>query len=95
MAKKAIGTMSCQCCGKEVVVKENERGTLSYTCQWCDDSPYQKAGTLAFSSWQKKMAPMGVPNERVPDVPQLPPVQMPHQLVKPKPAAKSAGTFFD
>lgn len=50
--------MPCQCCGKEVVVKVNERGTLSYCCQWCDDSPYQKPGTLAFAAWKAKMTPV-------------------------------------
>lgn len=86
MAKTAIGTMPCQCCGKEVVVKANERGTLSYTCQWCDDSPYQRPGTLAFASWQKKIAALpGVVSAAVPEV--VPPV-------KPAPAAPSSGTFF-
>ena len=93
MAKKAIGTMPCQCCGKEVVVKENERGTLSYTCQWCDDSPYQRAGTLAFASWQKKMTPLpGGANGRGPE-PVAPAAVLPPPHVA-KPDAKSAGTFF-
>ena len=56
--KTAVGVMPCQCCGKEVVVKSNERGTLSYACQWCDDAPYQRAGTLAYKAWQGKTKPL-------------------------------------
>lgn len=78
MAKTAVGTMPCQCCGKEVVVKANERGTLSYNCQWCDDSPYQKPGTLAFKAWEKKIKPMPAEEK---------PAAKPAAEAKPKPAA--------
>lgn len=58
MAKTNAGKMPCQCCGNEVIVKSNENNTLSYNCQFCDDAPYQKTGTMAHESWVKRMKPM-------------------------------------
>lgn len=58
MPKVAVGMMRCQCCPNDVVVKKNERGTLSYTCQFCDDAPYQKQGSLAYKSWESRLRPM-------------------------------------
>jgi hypothetical protein len=55
MAKTNVGTMPCSECGKEVVVKENENGTLSYSCAWCDDANYAKTGTGKHKGWKSRM----------------------------------------
>lgn len=56
--KKRIGTMPCE--GKRcashakdipVVVFENDRGTLSYHCDYCDRGPYARAGTEQHAEW--------------------------------------------
>lgn len=93
MAKTAIGTMPCQCCKKEVVVKENENGTLSYNCQWCDDAPYQKTGTLAFRSWQEKIKPMVGAEPEKPAAPAAKPATA-APAEKPKAERKPAGTLL-
>lgn len=58
MAKKNVGTMPCSECGNEIVVKENENGTLSYSCAWCDDSNYAKFDTVKNAGWRKRMKPL-------------------------------------
>lgn len=45
--KKAIGTMACWSCGKEVAVKETATGTIVAPCTWCDFEPYIRKGTTA------------------------------------------------
>lgn len=58
MAKKIIGTMACE--GKrckshalkaQVVVFENEKGTLSYGCDYCGRSPYAREGSDMKEDW--------------------------------------------
>lgn len=90
--KLAIGLMPCQCCGKEVVIKENERETLSYACQWCDDAPYQRTGTLAYKSWCEKIKPLpgNAPVVEKP-IAELKTVARPVPVV----ARKSSGLMFD
>lgn len=53
MAKTKFGYMKCENrkCGSRVVVKINERETLSYTCDECDKSPYSKKGTKEHADW--------------------------------------------
>lgn len=86
MAKRNVGRMGCGCCGNEVVVKANENDTLSYTCQWCDDTQYWRKGTMAHTLTVKKMKPLeGGEVVEVAAVP-VPPVA--------KPAPKSAGTLL-
>ncbi|MBZ0105537.1 MAG: hypothetical protein K8H84_07880 [Sulfuricella denitrificans] len=58
MGKRNFGTMPCSECGKEVVVKENENETLSYSCAWCDDSNYAKKGTGKHSGWKSRIKPL-------------------------------------
>ena len=52
---KQIGTLSCFSCGEKVPVKQNERGTLSFPCPWCDFPGYAKAGSKAVELALKKM----------------------------------------
>lgn len=94
--KTPIGIMPCQCCGWDVVVKENEKQTLSYSCDKCGDPPYQRPGTEAAKIWRGKLKPLpwSAPvestahlNESVPAAKPVPPVES--QTKKPK------GTFFD
>lgn len=58
MSKKNIGTMACHECGAVVIVKENERGTLAYSCQVCDYTPYAKAGDGINERWRDRLKPM-------------------------------------
>ena len=44
---KAIGKMSCLCCGETITVKQAETGTVSVSCPDCDFSGYGKVGTDA------------------------------------------------
>lgn len=83
MAKENAGKMPCQCCGNEVIVKRNERGTLSYSCQFCDDAPYQKPGTVAHQTWLEKITPM--PGQQA--------TAVAHQSQS-KPAPQSAGLLL-
>lgn len=65
MAKK--GTYSCLCCKHEVVVKENDGGTLSFACPYCDLSAWAKKGTEAarivggLTKWNESAKPADVP----------------------------------
>lgn len=55
--------MPCETCGNDIVVKENELGTLSYRCDECDAAPYARKGTGQHAAWLKKM---GVGAEKAP-----------------------------
>jgi len=59
---KKFGYMKCPDCGERVVVKINERETLSYTCDECDGSAYSKKGEGRYPKWLEKI-------ERAPGVP--------------------------
>src|SRR5690348_3040415 len=55
-------------CGHQVMLKENEAGTLSYQCGLgCDMSTFAKKGTAAAARWRAKLpqaqAPEGVPKD--------------------------------
>ncbi len=58
MAKTNFGLMACHECGAEVVIKQNERGTLNYTCQICDYAPYAKVEDQHHRRWKERMRPM-------------------------------------
>jgi hypothetical protein len=49
----AIGTVDCLACGRNLIVKCNDRGALNLSCPHCDFSAYAKEGTEA----KKKLAP--------------------------------------
>jgi hypothetical protein len=64
MAKKRFGVMACegQNCESHsrhapVVVFQNERGTLSYSCDWCGRSPYARPGTGQHDEWIEAIEP--------------------------------------
>lgn len=38
-----------------VVVFENEKGTLSYSCDWCGRAPYARVGTGQYAEWLEEM----------------------------------------
>lgn len=52
--KSKFGYMKCENrkCGERVVVKINERETLSYGCDECGKSAYAKKGTKEYADWQ-------------------------------------------
>jgi hypothetical protein len=58
--KKRIGTMACEgarCKSHAqkipVVVFENEKGTLTYRCDYCGRSPYARVGTDMHGDWME------------------------------------------
>ena len=79
MAKTKFGYMPCPDCASRVVVKINERETLSYSCDECDGIGYSKKGEGRYPAWLKKI-------ERVkPGVPEVGSAG-PVERAKPKPA---------
>lgn len=50
---KKFGYMKCENrkCGARVVVKFNEKETLSYTCDECEKSSYARKGTQEHADW--------------------------------------------
>lgn len=80
--KKRIGTMPCEGArckshnhGVPVVVFQNEKGTLSYRCDYCDRSPYAREGTDQHGEWMEDIKPMAGAVEVVP--PSLPQIAVP------------------
>lgn len=70
--KTKVGKMACESCGEAVVVKQNERGTLSYRCDECDAAPYARPGTGQHERWRLKIgqaAPSDKPGKPLPDNP--------------------------
>lgn len=62
MAKVRAGIMACegQRCeshdhGAPVVVFQNEKQTLSYSCDWCGRAPYARPGTGQHAEWTEAM----------------------------------------
>ena len=58
--KQRIGTMPCEgsrCKSHDrkipVVVFKNDRGTLSYRCDYCDRAPYARQGTEQHADWMQ------------------------------------------
>jgi len=66
MTKINVGEMACETCGRVVVVKQNEHGTLSYRCDYCDAAPYQRKETIAAATWRKKLTPFAAKEESAP-----------------------------
>lgn len=68
--KRKIGLMPCEgqrCKSHErnipMVVFENQHGTLSYSCDWCQRAPYAKKGTEQYKDW---MADIGLFDSEAP-----------------------------
>lgn len=58
MAKVKFGYMDCPDClptKTRVVVKANERETLSFTCPECDSTAYVKKGAGNYGAWLGKI----------------------------------------
>ena len=51
MAKSKFGYMKCPDCAVRVVVKVNEKETLSYTCDECDSRGYAQKGAGNYKTW--------------------------------------------
>jgi hypothetical protein len=49
--KQKLGRIPCEGCGHPVVLKKNDTGTLSVSCDECDVSAFAKAGTGAAKRW--------------------------------------------
>lgn len=88
MAKSKYGYMKCPTpgCDTRIVVKENERGTLSWRCDECDGTGYVKKGDAAFPKWDGQIeksarAPAPAPAPKKEDAPKPAPA--------PKPAAST------
>lgn len=88
--KHIIGTANCQCCGREIPVKQSETGTLDMSCQWCELPLYAKAGTEAHKTLMARVTRKAEPE---------PDATHPHQPAPPpadvKPAARAARSAFD
>lgn len=111
MGKVRKGLMPCegQRCESHdhnapVVVFENERGTLSYSCDFCGRAPYARAGTGQHAEWLEEMARRAPVPAAAPVVPAKTNTEraagaQPGANVTPpagveKPAKTGAGTFF-
>jgi hypothetical protein len=58
--KTNLGIMPCEGrdCGHDVMVKQNEAGTLTYQCGLgCDVSSFAKRGTKAQERWRRNIRP--------------------------------------
>ncbi len=102
MAKVRAGIMACegQRCESHahnapVVVFKNEKGTLSYSCDWCGRAPYARPGTGQHEEWQEAMQ-RNAPAK--PDIREGEGAQPEPKKSVPagaaKPAKTGAGTFF-
>jgi hypothetical protein len=40
-----IGTAQCIICRRDIPIKKNDKGTLSFSCGYCDVTIYSKRGT--------------------------------------------------
>lgn len=76
----AIGTAPCLACSRDVVVRENDRGALNFSCAHCDLSCYAKEGTEA----KRKLMP------RVKVYPEREAEKKPAGDAKPAPSAPPA-----
>lgn len=65
--KTKLGRIPCFCCGHPVLVKLNEQGTLTMSCDECDVSAFAKKGTAAAAKW-RALLPGQVP-ESLPKAP--------------------------
>ncbi|MEH6434235.1 hypothetical protein [Massilia sp. DD77] len=84
--KTKLGRIPCDCCGHPVVLKENEAGTLTVSCDECDVSAFAKKGTAAATKWRAKLpaqAPESVPKAPAPAPAAPAPVEQPKAPKKP------------
>ena len=83
MAKSKFGYMPCTTpkCGTRLVVKMNERETLSWRCDECDGNGYVKKGEAGYSRW------LGVIDRAAPPPAPAPAPKPAAPAEKPAPAA--------
>jgi hypothetical protein len=91
MAKSKYGYMPCPTpkCGTRLVVKMNERETLSWRCDECDGNGYVKKGEAGYSRWLgvvERAAPDPAPAAKVPASPDKPVPAAPKPPAPVKPA---------
>jgi hypothetical protein len=84
MAKTKYGYMTCPTpkCGTRLVVKVNERETLSWSCDECDGTGYVKKGEAGYGRWLEAVeraapAPAPAPKPAPPPAPEPPPKAAP------------------
>lgn len=107
MAKTEKGIMKCEgqtCRSHEhnapVVVFENEKGTLSYSCHFCGRAPYARTGTGQHAEWIEAMQrntprAAGAQPARQESAPvEAAPAPAEKMAPEKKPAKAGAGTFF-
>jgi hypothetical protein len=87
MAKSKFGYMTCPTpgCGTRLVVKINERETLSWGCDECDGTGYVKKGEAGYSKWMNTIARAALSPQPAPE---LKPTAAP--TPSPKPATPAA-----
>ncbi|WP_373986985.1 hypothetical protein [Duganella sp. BuS-21] len=91
VVKKKLGAIPCPCCGHPVMVRENDAGTLTISCDGCDISAFAKKGTDAAAKWRKAL-PVTVPKEEFQKPAEEAPAATPPAQIAP-PKAKAAGVF--
>lgn len=90
--KVKYGYMPCPTpnCGTRLVVKKNERGTLSWSCAECDGNGYVKKDDAGFARWDNavvdKVTAPAAPSK---PAPAAEPKPAPKAEPKPAPAAPS------
>lgn len=79
MARTKFGHMACPDCSHQVVVRANERETLSYHCDECDSQGYARKDNGNYAAWlgRIKRAPGAAP-----DAPLKPPAEKPGEKKK-------------
>lgn len=55
MARQKFGHMACPDCAHQVVVRANDRETLSYHCDECDSQGYARKGNGNYDAWLKRI----------------------------------------
>lgn len=77
--KRKFGHMTCPepDCGNRVVVKVNDRETLSYSCQECDAHDYCKRGESRYGGWLKRITKVSAPEPEQAPRQEAPPVEKP------------------
>jgi len=66
MGKTKFGYMKCPDCTARVVVKVNDKETLSYNCDECDSFGYARKGAGNYAAWLgriERTAPAGEKKE--------------------------------
>lgn len=90
-ARRVYGLIACPDCGKECVVKVNDRGTLSARCDWCDSVTYRQPGTVAHDLFKARCRSVG----EIPPAPAADPAPAPAADPAPRPAPRKKANVLD